>query len=117
MTASVPESDAALLEPLTCLGCLTTHDNLEAVEGSDVVLLGVKPHVVPLVAAGLKDRGAGQLLVSVAAGLDTGALAEMFGGEWRLVRAMPNTPVTVGQSLSDIVLMLFRHLYGVFLFY
>ena len=81
---------------------MTTHDNLEAVEGSDVVLLGVKPHVVPLVAAGLKDRGAGQLLVSVAAGLDTGALAEMFGGEWRLVRAMPNTPVTVGQSLSDI---------------
>ena len=102
MIASVPESDAALLEPLSCLGCETTHDNLSAVERSDVVVLGVKPHVVPLVASSLKDRGRGQLLLSVAAGLDTGALAEMFGTEWRHVRAMTNTAVTVGQSRGGL---------------
>ena len=100
MTASVPESDAALLEPLSQLGCQTTHCNLTAVEQSEVVVLGVKPHVVPVVAAGLKDRGSGQLLVSVAAGLDTVRLAEMFGSEWRHVRAMPNTAVTVGEGAT-----------------
>ena len=98
MTASVPETDAALLAPLSELGCQTTHCNLVAVEGSEVVVLGVKPHVVPLVAAGLKDwTGSGQLLLSVAAGLDTASLAGMFGSGWRHVRAMPNTAVTVGE--------------------
>ena len=66
--ASVPKKDAALLEPLIALGCETTHDNLEVVRQTEVVVLGVKPHIVPLVAEGLKDRGTGQLLVSVAAG-------------------------------------------------
>ena len=73
---------------------------MTAVERSEVVVLGVKPHVVPVVAAGLKDRGSGQLLVSVAAGLDTARLAEMFGSEWRHVRAMPNTAVTVGEGAT-----------------
>lgn len=68
MLASVPKEDDALLEPLRSLGCGTTHDNLEVVRQSEVVVLGVKPHVVPRVAEGLKDRGTGQLLVSVAAG-------------------------------------------------
>jgi len=100
VVASVPEQDDLLLEPLRALGCQTTHDNLEAVRESDVVLLGVKPHVVPLVAQALRNKGTGQLLLSVAAGLDTGKLAEMFGSDWRLVRAMPNTAVTVGEGAT-----------------
>ena len=60
--------DAILLEPLKAIGCETTHDNMEVVRQAEVVILGVKPHIVPLVADGLKDRGSGQLLVSVAAG-------------------------------------------------
>ena len=38
------------------------------VRGKDVVVLGVKPFVIPLVAKELKDKGKGQLLISVAAG-------------------------------------------------
>ena len=49
-------------------------------------------------AAGLKDwTGSGQLLLSVAAVLDTASLGGMFGSGWRHVRAMPNTAVTVGE--------------------
>ena len=33
-----------------------------------MVVLGVKPFVIPLVAKELKDKGKGQLLISVAAG-------------------------------------------------
>ena len=66
--ASVPERDSALLDPLRELGCETTHDNLETINNTDVVVLGVKPFVIPLVAKELKDKGKGQLLISVAAG-------------------------------------------------
>lgn len=66
--ASVPEQDSALLDPLRELGCETTHNNLDTVNNSDVILLGVKPFVVPLVAKELKNKGQGQLLISVAAG-------------------------------------------------
>ena len=66
--ASVPEKDAVLLEPLQELGCATTHNNLDTVHNTDVLLLGVKPTVVPHVAKELKNKGQGQLLISVAAG-------------------------------------------------
>ena len=51
MLASVPEQDSTLLDPLRALGCETTHNNLDTVHNSDVILLGVKPFVVPLVLA------------------------------------------------------------------
>ena len=66
--ASVPEKDSFLLDPLRELGCGTTHNNLDAVHHSDVILLGVKPNVVPHVAKELHNKGKGQLLISVAAG-------------------------------------------------
>lgn len=57
VTASVPAQDAPLLEPLSRLGCRTTHSNQDAVNGADTVVLGVKPAVVPRVAAELRDSG------------------------------------------------------------
>lgn len=98
--ASVPEQDSALLNPLRELGCETTHNNQDTVHNSDVILLGVKPFVVPLVAKELKNKGQGQLLISVAAGLDTKKLQSLFGTDWRIVRAMPNTAVTVGEGAT-----------------
>ena len=60
----------------------------------------MKPGVVPFVAKELHNKGKGQLLISVAAGLDTRRLQSMFGAEWRVVRAMPNTAVTVGEGAT-----------------
>ena len=100
MIASVPEKDAKLLEPLAGLGCQTTHDNMEAANFADVVVLGVKPGVVPFVAQDLHNKGKGQLLISVAAGIDTKKIEGMFGSDWRFVRAMPNTAVTVGEGAT-----------------
>ena len=98
--ASVPEKDKRLLAPLTELGCRATHDNLEAAEFADVIVLGVKPGVVPLVAQGLHNKGRGQLLISVAAGIDTKKIQQYFGSDWRFARAMPNTAVTVGEGAT-----------------
>ena len=68
MLASVPEKDAQLLDPLRELGCETTHDNIDTVTNCDIIVLGVKPIVMPLVAKELNNKGKGQLLISVAAG-------------------------------------------------
>jgi pyrroline-5-carboxylate reductase len=98
--ASVPEKDTNLLKPLQDLGCLGTNDNMEAVSFADVVVLGVKPGVVPFVARDLHNKGKGQLLISIAAGIDTKKIQQYFGGDWRFVRAMPNTAVTVGEGAT-----------------
>ena len=98
--ASVPEKDKHLLKPLEDLGCLGTNDNIEAASFADVVVLGVKPGVVPFVARDLHNKGKGQLLISVAAGIDTKKIQQYFGSDWRFVRAMPNTAVTVGEGAT-----------------
>ncbi len=77
-------------------GGRATAGNLEIVDGSDVLILAVKPQQMPGVLAQLKGRIAGQLVVSVAAGVRLAALAQVLGPGVRLVRVMPNTPCLVG---------------------
>jgi len=96
--ASVPYPDRALLEPLTALGCRATHDNREVAAWSSLVLLGVKPGVVARVGEEVKEEGKGQILLSIAAGVSTAAMGAVFGAGWRVVRAMPNTAVRVGEG-------------------
>ena len=62
-----------------------------AVAGADIVLLAVKPNVIPIVAqqsAGVWD---GKLVVSIAAGISLQKLSGWIGHR-RVVRVMPNTP-------------------------
>ena len=70
-------------------------------EPADAVLIAVKPNDV----AGLGDaiRAIGPTVVlSVAAGVRTGAIERVIGGEIAVVRSMPNTPALVGESASAI---------------
>ncbi|WP_030015202.1 pyrroline-5-carboxylate reductase [Curtobacterium sp. S6] len=74
--------------------------NAHAVDGADVVLLGVKPKGILDLAAEIKDALAPDALVlSVAAGIDL----EMLEGELRegqpVIRSMPNTPSRVGRGV------------------
>jgi pyrroline-5-carboxylate reductase len=70
-----------------------------AVAAADLVLLAVKPNVVPLVAKQEAGFWTGKLVVSIAAGV---ALSQLSG--WiehhRVVRAMPNTPSLVRAGAS-----------------
>ena len=73
------------------------------VSEADCIFLGVKPQgfasllseVLPL----LGDRADQPLFVSMAAGLSTEKISSMLGGEIRLIRIMPNTPVAVGEGM------------------
>lgn len=74
-------------------------DNVELVTTCDVVVLSVKPHIVPVVAGQIKDALGDRLLVSIAAGVKLSALSRLFGTE-RTVRVMPNMPAQVGAGAS-----------------
>ena len=81
-------------------GVRTTLDNLAAARQAHVVVLSVKPQVLPAVLAEL--RGAvepGALVVSIVAGATIVSIATGLGHR-SIVRTMPNTPAQVGEGMT-----------------
>ena len=81
-------------------GIRTTDSNAAAVEGSDIVLLAIKPQMLGRV--GREIRGSlrpGQLVISILAGATTRALTGHLGHA-EVVRAMPNTPAQLGRGMT-----------------
>ncbi len=70
-------------------------------QGTDVVVLAVKPQVLPQVMSGLADALAGRLVVSIAAGVSLATLQAALP-ESRVVRVMPNLPIQVLSGATAI---------------
>lgn len=103
MLAADP-SDEARGRLETDFGIRALENNAEAAGSADVVVLAVKPQVMAHVAPGLADAVAERrpLVMSVAAGVTTGALAGWLGKETAIVRVMPNTPALIGEGASAL---------------
>lgn len=73
-------------------------DNVDAAKAAEVVVLAVKPQVLPGVARELSGalEGRGALAISIAAGARSVDIARWLGGETPVIRAMPNTPALLG---------------------
>ncbi|MEZ0230823.1 MAG: pyrroline-5-carboxylate reductase family protein, partial [Planctomycetota bacterium] len=88
-------------ERIARLGIRAAASNAEAVKGADIVLIAVKPTVVPQVCAEVGPALAkGALVVSVAASVTTRALEAALGAGVPVVRVMPNTPCLLGEGMS-----------------
>lgn len=102
IVASGPRRER-LDELATHFGIRVTTDNLALARDADVVVLAVKPQILPKVvrqiAGDLRD---GALLVSVAAGVDTSTIEALLPAGVRVVRSMPNTPALVGAAATAI---------------
>lgn len=82
-------------------GVHVTASNAEAVAGARVVILSVKPQVMPAVLRGLRGHvAADTLVVSIAAGVPIRLIAEELGDGHPIVRAMPNTPAQIGEGIT-----------------
>lgn len=83
---------------------LATTDNLEAMQGADVVVLAVKPQIMREVATSLADAAQRNrpLFVSIAAGIREEALSRWLGGKLPIVRCMPNTPALVQAGATGL---------------
>lgn len=76
----------------------------DAVDGADVVVLAIKPQIMPAVLGELRGKiKPGQLVLSIAAGVTMDGISEVLGGEQAVVRSMPNTPALVGRGITAIV--------------
>ncbi|MBZ0092380.1 MAG: NAD(P)-binding domain-containing protein, partial [Sulfuricellaceae bacterium] len=68
-------------------GIACHEDMAPCVDGSDVVVLAVKPQQLPSVAQELAPRLVDQLVISIAAGVRATDLSRWLGGYPRIVRA------------------------------
>lgn len=83
-------------------GCSVTVEPVVAIEGSDVVVIAVKPKDVPTVLDSLAGSvSESQTVVTIAAGVTTESCEARLGSV-AVVRAMPNTPALVRESVTGI---------------
>lgn len=85
-------------------GVTVTSDSREAAKGADLIVLAVKPWAVEPTLATFKDLldTAKQDLVVIAAGVSFEMLTGWLGGTPTLFRAIPNTAIEVGSSVTFI---------------
>jgi pyrroline-5-carboxylate reductase len=103
----VAEPDADRRSQLATLSAdlALTHANAAVANVVQVLVLAVKPQVMPVVAAELAPlrRPAQQLVISIAAGVTLAALERWLGPDTPAVRIMPNQPATIGEGMSVLV--------------
>lgn len=80
-------------------------DNLAVARQADVLLLSVKPQQMAAALAGIGGAATPRtLIVSIAAAIGTRFIEKHLGADkpWRVVRAMPNTPMLLGEGTAAI---------------
>ncbi|HEV7949874.1 MAG TPA: pyrroline-5-carboxylate reductase [Glaciihabitans sp.] len=79
----------------------TPDANAQALKGARVVLIGVKPHMVPdLLRSISADLEPDAIVVSVAAGVTIATMEALVPVP--VIRAMPNTPAVVGLAVTGL---------------
>ena len=77
--------------------------NLRAVRNADIVLVGVKPAMVPALLAEIAPAlRPDAVVVSLAAGVTLATFAEVLGEDVAVIRSMPNTPAVVRAAVTGI---------------
>lgn len=98
----VSDIDAARLDYLAAeYGIKTLTDNKDIMRIADIIVLAVKPAVIPAL---LEETGSiarpEQFFISVVAGISTARIESFFSLPVPVVRVMPNTPCLVGAGAS-----------------
>ena len=79
--------------------------NEEIARSCDLIFLGVKPQMMAGLLEGIRPILAGRagrfVVCSMAAGLTLDVLEGMLGGEYPLIRILPNTPAAIGQGIAQ----------------
>ncbi len=80
--------------------------NEKIAEECTLIFLGVKPQMASdlfdEIAPILKNRQHRFVLVSMMAGIDMESLTKLAGGEFPIVRIMPNTPALIGKGVTQL---------------
>jgi pyrroline-5-carboxylate reductase len=75
----------------------------DAAAGARIILVGVKPAMVPDLLREIAPRLAPDaIVVSLAAGVTLQTFADNLGADARVIRSMPNTPATVRKGVTGL---------------
>jgi pyrroline-5-carboxylate reductase len=85
-------------------GATITSDNQAAIKDSNYIILAVKPFQIKDIIADIKPLlvPGKHTLISVATGVWIKDMEEMLSNEYALFRAMPNTAISIQQSMTCI---------------
>lgn len=92
------------LEHFKAKGAHICTDNIEALKRADIIFLGVKPQMMPVVLDEIKQSNVpyeDKLFISMAAGWRFSAFEHRLGA-CRFMRIMPNTPAQLGLGLTAV---------------
>ena len=98
---SLTRRNAVALSELADLGYHTTDNNPKAVRKADFVVLAVLPHQLNKLLDEIRPaiKPEKQLLISVVSGVTCGDIRKQLV---QIIRAMPNTAIAIGQSMTCI---------------
>ena len=101
-------ADASFFDPMveTCEDArkLNSIDEAAGLPRPLVVMIAVKPQMLSEVLPQLVSlAGPDVLFLSIAAGVEIATFRSLLGEEARIVRAMPNTPVSVGRGVTAAI--------------
>jgi len=107
--AGAPADDIVVIEPDAARRALLAQDPAvaavdrpdERVRQAELCVLAVKPADVAGVCASLRELGGVPLILSIAAGIPSDAIARWSACP-AVVRAMPNTPALIGQGITGL---------------
>jgi pyrroline-5-carboxylate reductase len=78
-----------------------TSDNQEAIKKSDIIILGVQPaHLTAILEETKHLFSENHVLISTVTGFTVSKIEEVIGKEHHIIRAMPNTAIAVGKSMT-----------------
>jgi pyrroline-5-carboxylate reductase len=98
---TVTKRKITTLQKLNEKGVKVTADNAEAVAGSELVILAVKPYQVTDVLQSFKKELTGKhILVSVVTGVLITEIEEIVKIKLPVFRAMPNTAIAIRESMT-----------------
>lgn len=100
----ISDSEESKLEVFKKLGVKTFSNNAKAIEGTDAIILALKPWFILDVVKELKSHldVEKQYLISTATMISLDEIHQEVGSDIPLFRVMPNTAAAVGESLSFI---------------
>ena len=101
---TITKRNLATVQHLAEKGVTITSDNQAAVKYANYVILAVKPFQIKDIVADIKPflKSEQHTIISVATGVWIKDLEEMLATDFPLFRAMPNTAISIQQSMTCI---------------
>jgi pyrroline-5-carboxylate reductase len=101
---TITKRNIATIQYLADKGVTITSDNKKAVRDANYVVLAVKPFQINDIVTDIKSLliAKQHTIISVATGVWIKDMEEMLSAEFAMFRAMPNTAISIGQSMTCI---------------